>query len=227
MTEGSFEDPRSFDEWAASYDGDVRDRNDFPFLGYEVVLDRVVAAAEPAIPRTVLDLGVGTGNLAKRFADLGCEVWGLDFAPRMLAEAARKLPAAQLAQADIMAGWPAAFRRRFDLIVSAYTFHHFTLEKKIALLRRMGRDHAAPGGRIIIADLSFPTADALTRTREKWRDVWDEEHYWIAQEAVPACEAAGFRTRYEQVSEVAGIYVLAPPVRPPAEPPANWASREV
>jgi hypothetical protein len=95
-------------------------------------------------------------------------------------------------------------------------FHHFRLEEKIALLRRLSRGHCAPGGRIVIADLSFPTAEALARVREKWRDTWDEEHYWIGEEAVSACEAAGLRTRYEQVSEIAGIYVFIPATAGPA-----------
>ena len=216
MTSQSFEDPRSFDEWAAVYDDSVRGREDFPFLGYEAALDGVLAAATLKPPCSVLDLGTGTGNLARRFADLGCEVWGLDFSPKMLALAARKVPGAHIAEADLMGEWPAAFQGRFDIIVSAYAFHHFTLEKKLALLCRLSRDHCAPGGRIVIADLSYRTAGALARAREKWRDAWDEEHYWIAEEAVPACEAVGLRTRYEQVSEVAGIYVFTPAAPNPA-----------
>ena len=27
----------------------------------------------------VLELGIGTGNLAERFVAAGCQVWGLDF----------------------------------------------------------------------------------------------------------------------------------------------------
>jgi putative AdoMet-dependent methyltransferase len=202
------EDPSTFDERAETYDQSVQGRDDFPFLGYDAALEGVVAAAAPRPPCSVLDLGIGTGNLAKRFAELGCEVWGLDFSPRMLTRAARKVPGARLAEAGLLGEWPAAFNRKFDLIVSAYAFHHFTLERKIALLRRLSRDHWEPGGRIIIADISFRTNEALAHARERWRDVWDEEHYWIAEEAVPACEAAGLLIRYEQISEVAGIYVL-------------------
>jgi putative AdoMet-dependent methyltransferase len=212
MTPESFEDPGSLDDWAATYDRDVRGRDDFPFLGYDVALNAVVLAVGPKPPCSVLDLGIGTGNLAKRFADLGCEVWGLDFSPRMLARAAGKVPGAHVAEADLLGDWPAAFRRRFDVVVSAYVLHHFTLEAKIALLRRVGRDHCAPGGRMVIADLSFPAAAALARARERWRHRWDEEHYWIAEEAVPACEDAGLGTRYEQVSEIAGVYVFTPPL---------------
>lgn len=204
------EDPRAFDEWAESYDQSVRGRDDFPFLGYDAALEGVVAAAASKPPCSVLDLGIGTGNLAKRFAELGCDVWGLDFSSRMLARAARKVPGAHLAEADLLGEWPAAFNRRFDVIVSAYAFHHFNLGKKTDLLRRLIRDHCEPGGRIVIADIAFRTAEALVRARGKWHDVWDEEHFWIAEEAVPACEAEGLLIRYEQVSEVAGIYVLTP-----------------
>jgi putative AdoMet-dependent methyltransferase len=210
MADRSPDDSRGFDEWAATYDQSVAGRDDFPFLGYEAALRGVVLAAAPSPPCSVLDLGIGTGNLATRFADLGCDVWGLDFSPRMLAQAARKVPGAHLAEADLLGEWPAAFNRRFDLVVSAYAFHHFGLDQKIALLRRLARDGCEPGGRVIIADLSFGTTAALARAREKWRDAWDEEDYWVAEEALPACEAAGLPVRYEQVSEVVGIYVLTP-----------------
>jgi len=210
MTHQSFEDPREFDDWAATYDRDVHGRDDFPFLGYEAVLDSVVAAAAPHVPCAVLDLGIGTGNLARRFAERGCDVWGLDFSAKMLALAAAKVPGARLARADIQGAWPASFVRRFDIVTSAYAFHHFPLERKIDLLRRIrGRDGMG-AGRIVIADLSFPDARALSLARAKWSSVWDEEFYWVADEALPACEAAGFQARYDQVSEVAGRYVLTP-----------------
>jgi len=65
-------DSRAFDGWAETYDQSVRGRDDFPFLGYDAALEGAVAAAVPKLPCSVLDLGIGTGNLAKRFAELGC-----------------------------------------------------------------------------------------------------------------------------------------------------------
>jgi putative AdoMet-dependent methyltransferase len=65
-----------FDGWAERYDRSVQSATGL-FEGYERVLDQVVWAAGACSGMRVLDLGVGTGNLARRFVALGCEVWGI------------------------------------------------------------------------------------------------------------------------------------------------------
>jgi ubiquinone/menaquinone biosynthesis C-methylase UbiE len=80
--------PQEFDDWAATLDQDVLEYAEkFPFIGYTLVLDEVVrqAAVQPGLP--VLDLGIGTGNLAGRFLTMDCPVYGLDFSSKMLAAA--------------------------------------------------------------------------------------------------------------------------------------------
>lgn len=197
-----------FDDWADHYDESVRSRDDFPFRGYDRALKRVVTDAAVTPPCRVLDLGIGTGNLSRMFLDLGCQVWGIDFSRNMLSVAKEKVPAARLAQADILGPWPEAVPRRFDRIVSAYVFHHFAQAKKVDLLARLTRDHCADGGRVIIADICFPTRDALREARIRWKDVWDEEHYWVVEEIVPACRRAGLRVSHRQISDFAGIFVF-------------------
>ena len=66
------------------------------------------------------------------------------------------------------------------------------------------------GGRIVVGDISFPTAEALVETRESC-DVWDEhEHYWAADEAIPILHGAGLAAGYEQVSFCGGVYTIEP-----------------
>jgi putative AdoMet-dependent methyltransferase len=203
------EEARVFDDWAGHYDESVRSSGGFPFGGYEAVLEQVVtlAAAEPGCQ--VLDLGIGTGNLAKHFVALKCQVWGIDFSPKMLAVAQTKLPRVHLTQADLAGTWPTEFRRRFDRIVSAYVFHHFDLAGKVSLLTRLIRDHCTDAGRIVVADVSFPTIAALEKAKLQWEKRWDEdEYYWVAEETVAACEQAGLRLQYRQVTDFAGVFVV-------------------
>ena len=199
-----------FDAWAAQYDTAVAaGGDDFPFVGYDAVLDTVVAAAGARPSLRVLELGIGTGNLAERFDAAGCRVWGLDFSAAMLVRAQARLPQVHLVRADLMAAWPLAARALFDRIVAAYVLHEFDLPDKIRLLQRAARQFLAPGGFLVIADIAFPTTAVRAAAAERWADWWDEdEFYWAADEAVTACAAAGLRVDYRQGAGCAGGFTV-------------------
>jgi putative AdoMet-dependent methyltransferase len=91
-----------FDGWAQHYDRSVQADGDFPFDGYERVLDEVARAARAQPGMAILDLGIGTGNLAARFVSLGCDVWGIDFSAKMLAKVRAKLSQVVLVQAGLL-----------------------------------------------------------------------------------------------------------------------------
>ncbi len=197
-----------FDQWANQYDKDVADGN-FPFTGYYRTLAGVVQLADANAKMTVLDLGTGTGNLSEMFVSLGCELWCTDFSAKMIEHAHKKLPSAYIFLHDLRQPFPPALIRRFDRIVSAYVFHHFELPVKMDIIKRLMRDHLVPGGRLVIADISFPTRPALNAGRQAAGDRWDEEPYWIAAEMLPALENTGFAASYMQTSDCAGIYLLS------------------
>jgi putative AdoMet-dependent methyltransferase len=197
-----------FDQWAETYDQDVVSQSRFPFAGYAEVLSTVVGLAEARPGMNVLDIGTGTGNLARRFAEAGCHLWATDFSPSMLERARTKLPNATLMLHDLNAPWPAELQRSFDRIVSGYVWHHFKLEQKVALVAELASDHLAPGGRVILADISFPEAAALRRFANEVGDAWEEEYYWLADESIKALQAAGLQATYQQVSECAGVYCV-------------------
>jgi putative AdoMet-dependent methyltransferase len=200
--------PSEFDQWASQYDQDV-DSDNFPFSGYRRVLDEVARLADPRPGMTVLDLGAGTGNLSQIFLSLGCEVWGTDFSEKMLRLARRKLPEARFYLHDLRQSFPPDLTRPFDRIVSAYVFHHFDLPYKVALIEQLMRNQLNPGGRLVIADISFSTREALDSVREAAGEWWEEEPYWVAAEALPALAALDQQASYAQVSDCAGIYCLS------------------
>jgi len=196
-----------FDTWAGTYDNDVVSAR-FPFDGYARVLDTVVALADARPGLSVLDLGTGTGNLAARFATLGCKLWCTDFSAAMLEKARSKLPAAHFIRHDLRVPWPPELDRRFDRVVSAYVFHHFGLDEKIRLVKSLLDEHLLPGGRLVIADIAFPDEAALDGVRRAAGEAWEEEPYWIASQALPALEQAGLRLAYRQVSSCAGVFTF-------------------
>jgi putative AdoMet-dependent methyltransferase len=197
-----------FDDWAASYDETVAAEPRFPFDGYRRALETVLAQAQPEPGMSVLDLGVGTGNLSLLFVRTGCKLWCSDFSTEMLARAQVKLPGAHFIQVDLRAAWPAELEQRFDRIVSAYVFHHFPLELKVKLLAEMAAKRLAPDGRIVIADISFRHAAAREAVKEAVGEEWEEEEYWLADEALQALRQAGLQTVYTQVSSCAGVYCI-------------------
>ncbi len=200
-----------FDDWAEHYDASTEKDEGFPFGGYARVLDVVMEAAEPEPGMDVLDLGIGTGKLAARFAALGCNVWGIDFSAEMLARARERLERAVLVRADLLGKWPPELACRFERIVSAYVLHEFELSEKVTLLRRLSEQHLAAGGRIVIGDVTFPTVAARELARRRWETLWDEEeYYWAADVAAEALMSVGLSVNYEQISSCAGVFVIEP-----------------
>lgn len=201
---------RRFDTWAKCYDHSIRD-DGFPFDGYEQVLDEITRAAGAQCGMKILDIGIGTGNLAARFTALGCDVWGIDFSAEMLAKAREKLPQAILVHADLLGDWPIVIHHRFDRIVSAYVLHEFDLSTKVKLLQRLIERHLAKKGRIITGDIAFPTSEIRDKAQRKWADLWDEEEfYWAADETKNACENAGLHVTYKQISSCGSVFVIEP-----------------
>jgi len=129
--------------------------------------------ARPA-PRTILDVacgtGLATGVLLERFAR--ARVTGVDIAPRMVAAAAERFPAAEFLQAS---GDALPFKNgSFDLVTSLDGFFD------VAELSRV----CAPGGAIFLA-----YSNAQVPIRRSLND--------LASEA----EAAGLRAEWEQTAQ--------------------------
>ena len=196
-----------FDNWASNYNPGENER--FPFIGYDAVIEAVARLSAPAPGDTVLDIGIGTGNLAQNFVEAGCTVFGIDFSARMLEKASEQVPSTTLVQTDILAEqWPSELDRKFDIIVSGYTFHEFNDAAKVQLLQRLFEHNLQENALIIIGDIAFPTKQAEQEAEEKWRRLWDhDEFYWIADHMTDLCAKSGIALRYLQVSECSGIFV--------------------
>ena len=197
-----------FDNWAQDYNP-ASSKAEFPFQGYDAVLDTVVDCAEPVQGMALLDLGIGTGNLAARFIPFDCKITGIDFSGEMLKKTAEKFPEFELMQVDLRQPLPESLQSRFDCIVSGYLFHELNDDRKAMVIERLVRESLKPGGRFVIGDISFPNSEIREMAHERWKQLWDEtEHYWSAEEMKEKLEKIGLDVQYQQVSGCAGVYTL-------------------
>jgi putative AdoMet-dependent methyltransferase len=197
-----------FDDWAGRYDQSVQDQETFPFEGYNQVLGTIYRLAGVFPGQSVLDLGIGTGNLALLFAQNGCRLTGTDFSGAMLNLAREKMPTGEFHLHDLRQPLPFG-ERRFDAIVSAYVFHHFPLDQKAEICARLIRESLAPQGCLLIGDISFPTLNDKIAYQKTIPD-WEDEFYWLADESLQALQDAQLSARYLQISACAGIYEIHP-----------------
>ena len=104
----------------------------------------------------LLDLGTGTGLLAREFAQRGCLVTGIDFSARLLA-IAQRANAGEVVRPKYLrgraerTGLPAA---SFDVVAAATSWHLFDRAAAAKEARRL----LAPGGRLLIAHLDWHPA---------------------------------------------------------------------
>lgn len=204
-------DQAGFDAWAMEYDKSVsqsEQAGEYPFAGYENVLETICRAVLAGGCESVLDLGFGTAALTERLYRAGLRVTGVDFSAQMCAIAQEKMPNARLLQHDFSLGLPAALTdERFDAIVCTYALHHLADAQKVAFLHEQ-LAHLTPGGRIFIGDIAFATRSALEACRTQSGDAWDDDEiYLVADELLPQLDGA----RFTQISHCAGILTLVRP----------------
>jgi tRNA (cmo5U34)-methyltransferase len=147
-----------------------------------------VATAGGAGARRILDLGVGTGETARRVlaAHPSARLVGIDASEQMLARAREALPADRV---DLHVGrleepLPDG---PFDLVVSCLAVHHLDGDGKADLFRRV-REALGPGGRFVLGDVVVPPdpADALTPLTPDFDrpDTVVAQLHWLAEAAL-------------------------------------------
>ena len=202
-------DNKGFDLWADGYDKTVGlsdEDQSYPFAGYKGVLARIYQLVMTKEKARVLDVGFGTGTLAKRLYERGCEVWGQDFSSRMIELARDKMPNAHLFRGDFSQGLAEPLlHNSYDFIIATYSLHHLTDDDKIGLIQTM-TDLLNEDGAILIGDVAFANRQELEQCREKAGEEWDDEEiYFVFDELKKLFPAMSF----EPISYCAGVLSIS------------------
>jgi SAM-dependent methyltransferase len=114
--------------------------------------------------RTVLDLGCGTGAHARRLADRGYEVVGVDISPEMLRIARRAEREGDSGSVAYVEGDIRAIRldREFDAVVCMFAVLGYqTADEDVSRALETARVHLAPGGPFVFDVWYGPAVEAI------------------------------------------------------------------
>ncbi|MDQ3954905.1 MAG: class I SAM-dependent methyltransferase [Actinomycetota bacterium] len=133
---------------------------------YVELQDQVAAATKGLAPvRSILELGTGTGETARRVLanHPGARLTGIDVSDDMLAVAREALPADRIKALLVSGIQDPLPKGPFDLAISALAVHHLQGPAKADLFRRLA-DVLRPSARVVMGDVVRPVDpdDALT-----------------------------------------------------------------
>jgi len=206
-----------FDQYAPRFDKVLV--NDLDYRGPEVLLKAVLAARHAArLPShfaRAIDLGCGTGLVAREFASLVDEFIGVDLSPGMIERARATGLYARLDVADMQQGLSAEADSGADLILAADAFVY--VPELDALLREAARALKPKGllaftvethsgdGVILGAGLRYAHGEAYLRGT-------------LADAGLVSCAIASASTRIEAGEDVPGLVVTASKAWRPRHP---------
>jgi ubiquinone/menaquinone biosynthesis C-methylase UbiE len=175
---------RSFDQISKVYD-ETRDPLD------PATLDRVADGLRKAGVRSLLEIGVGTGRIARPLLDRGFDVAGVDLSRGMLAHARAK-GVVRVARAS---GYRLPFEARsFDATLMVHVLH--ILERPSELLREAGR--VSRVGTFAIVNPRRRATDGVPGTEESPRRVL---HDILAAQGYPVRPFASIPRRESRLLE--------------------------
>jgi len=167
--------------------------------GYPESFFRKLAALDIGLPgQRILDLGTGTGVLAREFAKQGCRVTGIDVAENQIA-AAQRLAAEQNVVVTVLrkpsedTGLP---DHSFDIITASQSWLYFDMNRAIPEVLRL----LAPGGCLMTCHFCWlPRRDEIARRTEelvlKFNPDWGAADFAGDIPAQPDWSEPDFRVR--------------------------------
>jgi len=199
-----------FEDWAESYDAFVEGEDpqyQEVFRGYDQILSAIVEKSG----NSVIEFGVGTGNLTRKLLEAGKVVFPIEPSPQMCDLAKAKLGSAvQIHDGDLLV-FPLP-PHEVDTIVSSYVFHHLNDEEKGEAARCYGA-LLPVGGKVVFADTMFESEAVRQSLIEQAKQAGfadlkadlEREYYPLIPDIARLFEDAGFATEFVQYNDFVWI----------------------
>ena len=149
--------------------------------GYAELQEHAAAATDGVSARTILELGIGTGETTRRVLARhpGAALTAIDSSPEMLERGRALFPHADLRLSRLEDPLPEG---PFDLVLSALVVHHLDGAGKRDLFHRVA-DVVRPGGRFVLADVVVPDDPDDAQIAIAWvmdlPDRLDDQLVWL------------------------------------------------
>ena len=149
--------------------------------GYAELQEHAAAATDGVSARTILELGIGTGETTRRVLARhpGATLTAIDSSPEMLERGRALFPHADLRLSRLEDPLPEG---PFDLVLSALVVHHLDGAGKRDLFHRVA-DVVRPGGRFVLADVVVPDDPDDAQIAIDWvmdlPDRLDDQLVWL------------------------------------------------
>jgi tRNA (cmo5U34)-methyltransferase len=149
--------------------------------GYAELQEHAAAATDGVSARTILELGIGTGETTRRVLARhpGAALTAIDSSPEMLERGRALFPHADLRLSRLEDPLPEG---PFDLVLSALVVHHLDGAGKRDLFHRVA-DVVRPGGRFVLADVVVPDDPDDAQIAIDWvmdlPDRLDDQLVWL------------------------------------------------
>lgn len=150
---------------------------------YPRLQEETVAAAGDVMVQEMLELGIGTGETARRMVELhpDARLTAIDSSPEMLEHARSTFPGQDLRLSRLEDALPAG---PFDLVYSTLVVHHLHAADKRDLFRRVA-DVVRPDGLFVLADIVVPDDPTDVVTEIDWEmdlpDRLDDQLLWLRE----------------------------------------------
>lgn len=199
-----------FNDWANTYHDSVKKSErdgTYPFAGYSDIQFEIIDTIARHPKASVLDMGIGTGEITGPLYDMGFLITGVDFSSQMIGLASSRMPKAKMIESDFLS-LVGKLKCSYDFIIFNYSIHHLDYDKQIMLINEL-YDKLNKDGMILIGDVSCKDEHTMQGLKIRYEKIWDDEEFYpILNHYLRSDKLGKYKIIYKKFSHVSGLITL-------------------